>query len=32
MAFPSGDTLLTVRLSDAGGNIGDPVSIVIRVP
>jgi hypothetical protein len=38
LAFPSGDTLLTVQLRDynptttAHLNTGDPVSIVIRVP
>jgi hypothetical protein len=32
MAFHSGYTLLTVQLSDAANNIGDPVSIVIYVP
>jgi hypothetical protein len=32
MAFPPGDTLLTVQLRDIAGNVGDPVSIVIHVP
>ena len=33
LAFPPGDTLLTVQLRDyPAGNIGDPVSLVIRVP
>lgn len=30
-AFPSGDTLLTVRLRDVLGNVGAPQQIVVRV-
>jgi hypothetical protein len=32
MAFPSGDTRVTARLRDGSCNIGNEVSIVIRVP
>lgn len=30
--FPSGDTLLTVQVRDAAGNIGFPQRLVVRVP
>lgn len=32
MLFPYGDTLLTVRVRDGSGTLGDPKSIVVRVP
>jgi len=32
MQFPPGDTLLTVRWIDTGGNIGLPARLVVRVP
>jgi len=32
MAFPSGDTRLTVRLLDRSRNPGEPAQIVVRVP
>jgi hypothetical protein len=32
MAFPSGDTLLTVQLVDTGGNLGDEAKLVLRIP
>jgi hypothetical protein len=32
LAFATGDTLLTVRVRDIAGNLGDPRSIVLRVP
>jgi len=32
LALASGDTLFTVRVRDTGGNLGDPRSIVLRVP
>ncbi len=32
LAFPSGDTLITVRVRDVGRRPGPPRSIVIRVP
>ncbi len=31
-AFPPGDTVLTVRVRDVHGVLGDPVQIVVRVP
>lgn len=31
VAFPVGDTVLTVRLRDTAGNVGEPVQIVIRI-
>lgn len=32
LALPEGDTLLTVRVRDTAGNLGDPKRIVLRVP
>lgn len=32
LALDSGDTLLMVRVRDLAGNLGDPKSIVLRVP
>jgi hypothetical protein len=32
LRFPPGDTLLTVRLRDEDGNVGEPAHITIRVP
>lgn len=32
IAFPPGDTRLTVRLRDNAGNPGHPASIVVRIP
>ena len=32
LALDAGDTLLTVRVRDLAGNLGDPKSIVLRVP
>jgi hypothetical protein len=32
MAFPDGDTLLTVQLADTGGNLGDQAKLILRVP
>jgi len=32
MAFPQGDTLLTVQLVDTDGNLGDEARLVLRVP
>jgi len=32
VGFPSGDTVLTVRVRDIGGSLGDPLQIVVRVP
>jgi len=29
--FPRGDTVLTVRLRDTAGNLGEPVQIVVRI-
>jgi hypothetical protein len=31
MAFPLGDTLLTARVRDVDGNLGDPARLVVRV-
>jgi hypothetical protein len=31
MAFPDGDTVLTVQLVDTGGNLGDEARLVLRV-
>lgn len=31
LAFPQGDTLLTVRLRDQAGNVGAPAQMIIRV-
>jgi hypothetical protein len=31
IAFPAGDTTLTARLRDSGGNAGSPQSIIVRV-
>lgn len=31
-AFPPGDTVLTARLRDVGGNLGPPAQVVIRNP
>jgi hypothetical protein len=30
--FPQGDTILTARLRDTGGNVGAPAQIIVRVP
>jgi len=30
-AFPTGDTLITARIRDLGGDISDPASLIIRV-
>jgi hypothetical protein len=30
--FPSGETLVTVRVRDAGGNLGPPAQLIIRIP
>jgi hypothetical protein len=30
--FPTGETELTVRIRDTGGNAGPPASIIVRVP
>jgi hypothetical protein len=32
MRFPSGDTLVTVRLRDVEGNVGAPAQLIVRVP
>jgi len=32
LAFPSGDTKLTVQLADSGSNLGKPAKIVLRIP
>ncbi len=32
LLFPKGDTLLTVRWRDVSSNLGNPASIVVRVP
>ncbi|MFN8640860.1 MAG: hypothetical protein U0802_04070 [Candidatus Binatia bacterium] len=32
LAFPSGDTLVTVRVRDRGGNLGRPSQLIVRVP
>jgi hypothetical protein len=32
LAFPSGDTILTAQLADTGGNLGSPVTIMLRIP
>ncbi len=29
--FPSGDTLVTVRVRDTNGNLGDPAQLIVRV-
>ena len=31
-AFPSGDTLVTARLRDVGGNLGPPFEVIVRNP
>jgi hypothetical protein len=31
MAFPLGDTLVTVRVRDRDGNLGDPAQLIVRV-
>ncbi len=31
LEFPPGDTVLTARLRDTGGNLGTPVQIIVRV-
>ncbi|GBD27385.1 hypothetical protein HRbin30_02732 [bacterium HR30] len=32
LTFPPGDTIVTVRLRDIGGNVGEPAQVVVRVP
>ncbi|MCX8073893.1 MAG: hypothetical protein N3C12_15870 [Candidatus Binatia bacterium] len=32
LTFPPGDTIVTARLRDIGGNVGAPAQIVVRVP
>jgi hypothetical protein len=32
LTFPPGDTIVTARLRDIGGNVGEPAQIVVRVP
>jgi hypothetical protein len=32
LLFPSGDTLVSVRLRDTGGNIGNERQIIVRAP
>jgi hypothetical protein len=31
LAFPAGDTLVTARLRDVGGNLGPPARLIVRV-
>jgi len=31
LRFPAGDTLLTVRLRDVGGNVGPQKQILVRI-
>jgi len=32
LAFPSGDTTLTVQLVDSGGNVGNTATLILRIP
>lgn len=32
LTFPPGDTIVTVRLRDIGGNVGEAAQVVVRVP